>query len=129
MSKNAAPNKKILVKMFYTILNLFYNYYLASTSDGKYKISTLFMPNILKFIKSVTQYEKELHRLNTLMRIEIEKIKGAGLINTTNTTDTWGKPGVENAAIFSAYLDARPEVVLEEVFNAESRNLWALVIF
>lgn len=59
----------------------------------------------------------------------MKKVQSMVEISELKLHDTWRTSENVNTAIFSAYLDSRPEVVLEEVPNASKENIWALVNF
>ncbi|XP_023248024.1 beta-1,4-galactosyltransferase galt-1-like isoform X2 [Copidosoma floridanum] len=70
------------------------------------------------------QFHAKVHHLKELRenwRKEIEKM-------AKKTNNTWRLPDVQGAAIFSAYLDSRPEVALEEIpFWSSLDHPWALI--
>ncbi|XP_032453361.1 uncharacterized protein LOC100115374 isoform X2 [Nasonia vitripennis] len=75
------------------------------------------------------KYDLELMLLHDARRANMKKVQSMAEVSNTLSKlhDTWRTSENANTAIFSAYLDPRPEVVLEEVPNASSKNLWALI--
>ncbi|KAJ8680224.1 hypothetical protein QAD02_016011 [Eretmocerus hayati] len=108
----------------------------------KYMVQSKFLRRyrlrILSFLCMVTftimmlhnwEYRLRLKNLQTVVDNYLERVSEMALFTSTDLKmkDTWRRSGVEGSRIFSAYLDSRPEVVLNEYPSAGYNNLWALV--
>ena len=60
----------------------------------------------------------------------LDKLDKFDKINNNNNDDeNWKESNIPEVQIFSAFIDSRPEIVLEEISDAGSKGYWALVIY
>lgn len=78
----------------------------------------------------IFQRVSSLSKLKDLTEVKFEElnIELSRLPIVAESRDSWKSPRVENAVILSAYLESRPEVVLEEDSKLQRGNhAWAMV--
>ncbi|KAJ8680018.1 hypothetical protein QAD02_015805 [Eretmocerus hayati] len=75
------------------------------------------------------EYQFKLRYLQAVVDNNLGRVNKMALLTSSDSKmkDTWRKSGVEGSRIFSAYLDSRPEVVLNEYPWADHNSLWALI--